>query len=278
MDPTVGNLVSAATQRLQGSASARLDAELLLAEVIGCGRAALYRDRDRPVEGALVARFDTLIAARSEGRPVAYLLGHAEFWSLTLTVSPAVLVPRPETELLVEIALACCAPHARSTVVDVGTGSGAIACAFAHERGDARVIATDRSAAALAVARSNAERLGLSRIHTVMADWLEPFADASLDAVLANPPYIGSAESHTLDAGLAFEPRAALFAGYDGLAALARIIPAARRVLRAGGWLVLEHGYRQGPAVRELCRRHGFGDCISTRDLAGHERVTRATG
>lgn len=265
-------------QRLQGSDSPRLDAELLLADVLGCGRAALYRDPDRTVEEALAARFDALVAARGEGRPVAYLLGHAEFWSLRLAVNPAVLVPRPETELLVEIALASCAPRRRPTVADLGTGSGAIACAFAHERPDALVIATDRSAAAVAVARSNAEGLGLTAVRTLVADWLEPFADASLDAVLANPPYIGTTESATLDAGLAFEPRAALFAGSDGLAALACIIPAARRVLRAGGFLVLEHGHEQGPAVREMCRCHGFGDCTSTRDLAGHERVTRAAG
>ena len=194
---------------------------------------------------------------------------------MPLAISPAVLVPRPETELVVEVALAAAWPAAGGVGVDLGTGSGAIACALAHERPRARVVASDRSAAALRLARDNAAALGLARVHVVQACWLRPFAAGAFDFVLANPPYIGTAEAD-LEPGLVYEPAAALFAGDDGLAALTEIVGDARRCLRPGGLLVLGHGYRQGAAVRALCVRAGLHAIHTHRDLAGHERVTRA--
>jgi release factor glutamine methyltransferase len=277
MEHTVGTLLAAAVPRLNTTGSARLDAELLLAHILRCQRTTLYLDRERAVGADLAARFDSLVAARADGCPLAYLTGRAEFWSLTLEIERSVLVPRPETELVVEVGLGCQLPSSTPIVADLGTGSGAVACAFAHERPQAIVVATDRSAAACGIAQRNAARLGLDGIRVVGANWLAPFHAASFDLILANPPYIGTAEQPELAPGLAFEPAMALFAGTDGLADLRHIVADARRVLRAGGQLVLEHGHAQGPAVRALCAEHGFETCATLRDLAGHERVTRAT-
>lgn len=276
MAHTVGSLLAAAVPRLNATGSARLDAELLLAHVLDCPRTALYRDREQAVGADPAARYTELVAARADGCPLAYLTGSAEFWSLTLAIERSVLVPRPETELVVEIGLSCQLPTSTPIVADLGTGSGAIACAFAHERPHAIVVATDRSAAARSLAQRNATRLGLTGIRVVGADWLACFGAASFDLILANPPYIGTVERPTLAPGLAYEPEAALFAGIDGLADLRRIVADARRVLRADGQLVLEHGHAQGAAVRELCAQQGYRACMTARDLAGHERVTRA--
>lgn len=267
---TVGQLLRAARDRLGArSESAGLDAELLLAAALGKPRSFLYAWPDHVPTASVRERFDHALADRLEGRPVAYTLGVREFFGLELAVSPAVLIPRPDTELLVEHAVAHI--EAGSTVVDLGTGSGAIALAVAHERPGARVLATDASPAALAVARANARRLDL-RVDLVAGDWCAPLADASVDILLSNPPYIAEGDPHL--AALSAEPASALVSGRDGLDALRAIVAQAPRVLRPGGRIVLEHGFEQAPAVRALLAEAGFEDIDSERDLGGHERIS----
>jgi release factor glutamine methyltransferase len=247
-----------------GVDSPRLDAELLLADALGVDRTALYIDRDLRVEGPAVRRFQNHVRRRAIERvPVAYLLGRKGFRHLELEVDPRVLVPRPETELLVELAVAALPQRAR--VIDVGTGSGAIALALADERPDLQITASDVSADALAVASANARRLGLD-VAFAEADGLPP---GDWDAVVANLPYI--AEGERLAPEIArHEPRGALFAGPDGLDAIRALVARASRT----PWIALEHGTDQGPSVRAMLRGAGWSDVRTERDLAGHERVT----
>ncbi|MEQ8231360.1 MAG: peptide chain release factor N(5)-glutamine methyltransferase [Gammaproteobacteria bacterium] len=268
--------LGAARARLAPSDSARLDAELLLAHVLDCPRTRLYSNPERALDTATLARFEALVAARAAGTPLAYLTGRAEFWSLTLSVAPGVLVPRPETELLVESALELA--RADATIADLGTGSGAIACAVASELPRAVVVASDRDAAALARAEANVAALGLDTVRCLRSNWLAPFGAATLDLILANPPYIGTSEADGLPPELTHEPPQALFAGADGLDDLRAIAADAPRVLRVGGAIVLEHGATQGAAVRALLGAAGFARVVTRRDLAGHERVTLAHG
>jgi release factor glutamine methyltransferase len=275
---TVAELLTKGPRRLAGSppdGALGLDVQLLMAHALGTNRTRIVAQPEYRPEEAQAQRYWELIERRAGGEPLAYILGRKEFWSLPLRVGPTVLVPRPETELLVERALALHAsPSAR--VVDLGTGSGAIALALASERPQWEVTATDTSAEALAVARENALALGLGRIEFLLGDWLEPVGDRTFDLIVSNPPYIG-ADDPVLSAGtLRHEPRLALTPGADGLSSLLSIIRAASRYLERHGWLLLEHGADQGPAVaRELVAR-GFRYVRSHRDLAGHERTTEA--
>lgn len=265
--------IAALRERLAAaSPSAALDAELLVARVLGLGRAALAAEPQRALAPGELTTLEALARRRLAGEPVAYLTGRREFWSLELEVTPDVLVPRPETELLVERMLAAIAGLARPAVLDLGTGSGAIALAVARERADAAVTATDASPAALAVARRNAARLGLANLRFFAGDWYEPLGGARFDAIASNPPYV--AEGDPALAGLAHEPRLAVSAGPDGLAALAAVTAGAAAHLAPGGRLLLEHGAAQGAAVRALFGAAGFERIETRRDLAGHERVT----
>ncbi len=232
----------------------------------------LAADTAEPLQREDEARWRELIARRQGGEPLAYLVGHVEFWSLPLKVTPDVLVPRPETEVLVERALAvpvadgaCC--------VDAGTGSGAIALALKKERPRAQVAACDRSPAALAIARANAAALGLD-VAFWRGHWLDAIGNRSCDLVVSNPPYVESADPCLAGDGLRFEPRLALDGGADGLAAIAALIPGARRVLRPGGRLLVEHGALQGAEVRSLFERSGLADVAVHPDYAGRPRVT----
>jgi release factor glutamine methyltransferase len=254
----------------------RRDAELLLAAATSQTRTQLIARSDVPLPRDAIARFETLRARRAAGEPVAYLLGRREFWSLEFEVTPAVLVPRPETELLVERALAL-RPASAAMVADLGTGSGAIAIALAHERPAWRVTATDVSPDALEIARRNGERHVPGRIEWlrgVPADWYAPVAGRRFDLLVSNPPYIAADDPVLTGEGLRFEPRVALTPEGDGFAALLTLINGAPGHLLPGGWLALEHGERQGEQTRQALVARGFTHVTSHRDLAGRERIT----
>ncbi len=255
------------------SSSAALDAALLLAHVLGLSRAALAARPELELTAAQAARLGRLAVRRAAGEPLAYLTGRREFWSLELDVTPDVLVPRPETELLVEWALEVLAGRPDPAVLDLGTGSGAIAIAIAHERPDAKVTAVDISEPALAVARGNAGRLALANLQFVAGNWFEPVATARFDVIVSNPPYVAAGDPAL--AVLAHEPRVALVAGDDGLRALEAICAGAGSRLASGGCLLVEHGATQGAQIRARMAQWGFAGIESRRDLAGHERATR---
>ena len=273
--PTVAALLSEALGDLRaadpGTPTPQLDAELLLAHVLDVPRTRLGAFPELPVPLTAAQRFRHLLRLRAQGQPIAYLTGAREFWSLRLAVSPDVLVPRPETELLVERALAL-GPAGAARVADLGTGSGAIALALASERPGWRLVATDQSAAALAVARANAGALGLALVDFRLGDWFGPLGNERFDLLISNPPYVAGDDPAL--AALAFEPRAALTPGADALASLRLLAHGAPRHLERGGWLLLEHGTDQGAAVRRELVLAGFSHVRSHRDLAGHERMT----
>jgi release factor glutamine methyltransferase len=251
-----------------------VDAQWLLVHALGKPRSWLYAHGDDVADAALVARFEALVARRVVGEPVAYLTGRRGFWSLDLTVTPATLIPRVETELLVELALARLPRDREPRIADLGTGSGAIALALAHERPRARVVATDASDAALAVARDNAIALGIDNIDFRRGDWLAALSGERFDLIASNPPYIASDDPHLGVGDLRHEPAAALASGYDGLDAIRMIVRDAPAHLVTDGWLLLEHGLEQGRAVRELLHAAGFVDVATEHDLEGRDRVT----
>ena len=250
------------------------DAEWLLAHAVARPRGWLYAHGDAHATTAERERFEALVARRAVGEPVAYLTGRRGFWRLELVVGPDTLIPRAETELLVELALERLPRGVACVVADLGTGSGAIALALAHERPHARVVATDASAAALDVARGNAEALGLGNVAFRHGDWLAPLAGDRFDLIASNPPYIAAGDPHLDEGDLRFEPAAALASGPDGLDAIRAIVAGAPAHLRPGGWLLLEHGWDQGPAVRALLREAGFLDVATHRDLEQRDRAS----
>lgn len=248
---------------------ARLDAQRLLSHHLGRAREWLIAHDDDALPADLATAFTLDVRRRADGVPLAYLVGEREFHGLVLTVTPAVLVPRPETEGLVDWALEVAPPGA--TAVDLGTGSGAIALALRHRRPDLRVTATDASAAALAIARANAQRLALA-VEFDEGDWWAPLAGRRFDLAVSNPPYIAGADAHL--AALAHEPRGALTPEGDGLAALRRIVGGAAAHLAPGGWLLLEHGFDQAAAVQALLLDAGFTAVGTRTDLAGLPRCS----
>lgn len=251
----------------------RRDAELLLAHCWGRTRSQILVADDEPVPADVAARFEDVVRRRADGVPVAYLLGRREFWSLDFEVGPAVLVPRPETELLVQRVLEV-VTASTAAVADLGTGSGAIAIALAHDRPAWSVTATDVLPDALAVARRNGERLVPRRIEWLEGNWYTALGGRRFDALVSNPPYVAGDDAVLSGDGLRHEPRGALTPGGDGLAALEILVNGAPGHLAPGGWLLLEHGKDQGAAVRDLLVARGFTSVTSHRDLAGHERVT----
>lgn len=272
----VRGLLGVATARLAGE-DARFEAELLLAHALGRTRAWLFAWPEFEPDPSTRTRFEDFVEARRRGTPVAYLTGHRSFWSLDLEVTPDVLIPRADTELLVELALARIAPDQAATIADLGTGSGAIALAIARDRPQARVLATDASSAALEVARRNAERLGIGNVDFALGDWYAALADARFDLIVSNPPYIESADAHLVQGDLVYEPAAALVSGADGLDAIRCIVASAPEHLSEGGWLLLEHGHRQGDAVRALLTAQPRLRGVRTlADIEGRDRVTLA--
>jgi release factor glutamine methyltransferase len=252
-----------------------LEATLLLCEALECPRTYLMAWPERELEPAQSAAFRALVDRRRQGEPIAHILGRREFWSLSLEVTRNTLIPRPDTELLVERALERVPTDAAWCIADLGTGTGAIAAALAVERPECRIIATDRSIAALKVAERNLWRLGITQIELRRGCWWEPFEpDVRFDLVLSNPPYVAEGDPHLCQGDLPYEPRGALIAGPDGMDDLRRITQGVRAHLRPGGWLLLEHGMEQGPAVRASLGEQGLAQIRTYRDLAGHERVT----
>ena len=273
---TVSETLQSGASALAGrSDSPRLDAELLLAKVLGVSRPALIARGSEPVASERAQAYAGLIDHRMHGAPVAYLTGHREFWSLNLRVTPAVLVPRPETELLVDLALQLLPRDFAGSVLDLGTGSGAIALAIASERPDVKITAVEVSRAALDVATQNSRDLGLSHIDWRLGHWFSAVPGERFDMIVANPPYVAAGDPAM--ATLAAEPALALSPGPTGLEALSAIAAGAPAHLRAGGRLILEHGSDQAPAVAQFLGRHGFVGLRSHLDLSGRPRVTLGT-
>ena len=274
---TLEQFIRKARQELaEVSPSARLDAEVLAMHVCNLSRTGLITQGAHVPNPEQGQRLQEMLTRRLRGEPIAYITGRREFWSLDLQVTPDVLIPRPETELLVEQALARIPIDANWVIADLGTGSGAVALALAHERPDCRVLATDTSAAALALTQVNAKRLGLTNLECRSGNWLTPLAGEQLDMIVSNPPYIAETDPHLHAGDLRFEPRAALTPGGDGLDAIRCIIRDACEHLRANAWLLLEHGYDQGAAVRALLGSRGYRDITSFHDISNQERVTAA--
>jgi release factor glutamine methyltransferase len=252
----------------------RLEAQILLCHVIQQPRAWLAaHDRD-PLPPEQAAAFDALLQRRLGGEPIAYILGEREFYSLAFKVTPAVLIPRPETELLVELALERLPADRSVRVLDLGTGSGAVAVTLALHRPQAEVVAVDRSAAALEVALENAQRLGAGNLRLILSNWYSALGGEKFDLIVSNPPYIAAADPHLTQGDVRFEPPAALASGADGLDDIRAIIRGAIVHLKPGGWLLFEHGYDQAAICRGLLAQACFGQVASATDLAGIARVS----
>ena len=281
---TFDALLKSAAQRLQlaGSPSPRVDAEVLMEFATGRSRTWLYTWGDSECPTWEHARFDALIAARAQGQPVAYLTGEREFWGLPLATSPTTLIPRPDTETLVEAALAR-AGTPTGRLLDLGTGTGAIALAFASEKPDWQVVGVDVRPEAVALAADNARTLNITNATFLVSDWFSAFTLSSPSAsspgstfeiIVSNPPYIAADDPHLGQGDVRFEPRSALVAEADGMADLLHLITTAQAFLSPGGWLVLEHGYQQAPSVRQALKLAGYQSVESVQDMGGHERVT----
>jgi len=253
---------------------ARLEAQILLCHALGVVRSWLIsHDRDALTESA-VQNYSVLLTRRLAGEPIAYIVGSREFFGLEFKITPAVLIPRPETELLVELALERIPENQPCKVLDLGTGSGAIAISIAKNRPLAAVTAVDQSLEALAVARENAARLEVSNLSLLYSDWFGALDGETFDLIVSNPPYVEASDSHLQRGDVRFEPLSALASGSDGLDDIRRIAAVAPQHLRPGGWLLFEHGYNQGEGCREILRQQGFLAVKTIRDLAGLDRVS----
>ncbi len=271
---TLKQALRMASHAIAGSDTVQLDAELLLAAALGKSRTYLYTWPEQVLSPAERSYFESVLERRVMGEPVAYILGTRDFWTLTLRVNRHVLIPRPETELLVETALALIAsPDAR--IADLGTGSGAIALAIASERPAWKVIATDMSASALSVASDNASVLNIANVEFRQGSWCEALPPQRFDLIASNPPYIDSADAHLTQGDLRFEPRSALVAADDGLADIRALCAQAPDYLKPGGWLLLEHGWTQGQAVAALMQSSGLESVQTIKDLNDNDRVTQ---
>lgn len=267
---TIQEALQRAMASLPGD-SPKLDAEVLLGFVLGQSRTYLYTWPERELSATQQSLLEELVARRASGTPVAYLVGEREFWSLPLQVNEHTLIPRPETELLVEQALARLPRSGRA--LDLGTGTGAIALALVSERPDAEIWAVDASLEALKVARANVERLGLP-VQLVHSDWFAQLSGQRFHLIVSNPPYIAEADPHLGQGDVRFEPLTALASGRDGLADIRQIVARAPAHLHPGGWLLFEHGYDQGAPVRELLTQAGFSGVETVQDYGGNDRVT----
>ena len=271
MGASIAQLLAAAS--LPDSDTPELDAELLLAHVLGKPRSYLRTWPEREATAEQRDRFEQLLARRRKGEPIAYLLGNQGFWSLELQVSPDTLIPRPDTERLVEVALEV-GPQGPARVLDLGTGTGAIALALAAERSTWQLTGVDRMAGAVKLAERNRHRLALGNARFLVSDWFSALADQRFELIVSNPPYIAEDDHHLRQGDVRFEPASALVSGSDGLDDIRLIIDAAPAYIEAGGWLLLEHGWQQAEAVRDLLVGRGFVGVQSWLDLSGHQRVS----
>lgn len=298
MPPSIQSLLTQDRAALESAlsldaATARIEVQMLLQQALGVSRAYLIAHADDMLDGRKLTAYQALLQRRLAGEPLAYILGEREFFGLNFKVTPATLIPRPDTELLVELALQRIPQTPPSLplsgeerrvsvfrVLDLGTGSGAIALSIAHARPDAEVMAVDASSEALQVARENAQRLNIGNARFMQSDWFSALADERFDLIVSNPPYIADADAHLAQGDLRFEPRTALASGADGLDDIRRIVADAKAHLSPGGWLLFEHGYDQAGRARELLETAGYAEVFSARDLAGIERVSggRAAG
>ncbi len=298
MTPCIKDVLQQHSKRLEAalnldSGSARIEVQSLLQAVLQADRAWLLAHSEHLLDDEQYARYKALLERRLCGEPIAYLLGSREFFGLNFKVSPATLIPRPETELLVELALQRCGrvaalppgthrpppcggiPRLPSPrILDLGTGSGAIALSIAHVRPDVEVVAVDASEAALEVARENALRLNIGNVRLLRSDWFSVLRGEHFDLIVSNPPYVAANDAHLAQGDLRFEPRAALASGADGLDDIRRICAQAKAHLNPDGWLLFEHGHDQAERVRTLLLQAGFAGIFSARDLAGIERVS----
>lgn len=270
---SVGKLLQEAASRLRESPSARLDAEMLLAHVLQKPRSFLFTWPEHQPDGSEQAAFEFLLARREAGEPVAFLLGYREFFGRRFRVTSHTLIPRPDTELLVETVLARLPETEPLDVLDLGTGTGAIAISIALECPRAQVLAVDFSADALHVAEQNAHDLDAANVRFLQSSWFEK-VQGRFNAIVSNPPYIAAADAHLQEGDVRFEPRTALVSGEDGLDDIRILIFRADQFLHPHGMLALEHGYDQGDAVSALMRRQGYRNVETLRDMAGHPRVT----
>lgn len=267
MRPTIAQALT--TARLDA-----VDARVLLRYVCGVDDAYLIAHADDALSAMQSAAYAAIVARRAAGEPVAYLVGRREFFGLEFKVTPAVLIPRPESELLVEFALERIACGRTCRVLDLGAGSGCVAISIAKHRPQAHVVAIESSSAALAIARENAQMHSTSNVELVISDWFAALGGQQFELIVGNPPYVAADDPHLEHGDLRFEPRAALVAGSDGLEALRLIAASAPQYLSDGGWLALEHGHDQSQRVRELLAQAGFMRVFSRADLAGIERIS----
>lgn len=263
----------AAIARLSSSESPKRDAEILLAWVSGKSRAWLIAFDDALLDDSQLAALESLLARRAAGEPVAYLIGEREFWSLPLSVSPDTLIPRPDSEVLVEQALSRL-PADPCAILDLGTGTGAIALALASERADCQVTGVDRIAAAVALATHNGAKLNLPNARFLQSDWFSALNAQHFHLIVSNPPYIDAADHHLSQGDVRFEPASALVASDHGLADIKTIASSAANYLADNGWLLLEHGWQQGEAVRQILRENSFCQVETCQDYGGNDRVT----
>jgi release factor glutamine methyltransferase len=272
---TVTELILKAEQSINSSESARLDAEILFCDVMQFNRTRIYSHPDQVVPEDKMALFQSLIEQRQQGCPIAYLTGKKEFWSLELAISEDTLIPRPETELLVETALQMIPEDAAFNILDLGTGSGAIAIAIASERPNCKIVATDINTNTLVMAEKNAETHQLQNIQFYLSNWFQNIPSQEFDLIVSNPPYIKQDDAHLSQGDVRFEPELALVAGIDGMQAINMILENALQYLTADAYLLIEHGYDQRLLVQEAFLKNDFKQPKTFQDLSGQDRITR---